>query len=667
MSDGARKCCCDCGLDCLFGTGVTSGCCHKSDTLVLWNNRPEWEFKQHYKLGDCETCYTRAYPGDDPVQSIYKYYDCFYRVVHYGVDGPITQVTLPESDGTFQGEACGNPVCDTSVEFPDVCCGTQFTPFPNTCLCSGRWFGTGKGGLSNWRYREMTKDPATKWFIETTCHKDGAALSGSIGALYDEALFTVYKERWWKIANNDGVGASGCTANAHIVVPGGTCNNIQTDDLVPKYFIFACSGIPIYQFEVDEALGLSYITQDQYDDIMDAVSFQTQPPQPALKAMARGGYFTGKDWRAEQEAAYRQLESRFPNSGYTGCSMGCTGDNYLAPFRKRATEAIVGTNNTPLLHIDDVVDGLSGFQPPCMLDYPGNSSNQSDYDYWRTRQWVYFSGIPGGWIWAGWDALAQSMGAAETEEEAILMGYSRGDGVNDPVDLITSPMLAFRGEPQCTATCTACPDMPACPGTTFCDSCTSSCTSCGAVPVANCDPPAICNRFSIHPECQGVHFVFSKYQYNNYLDDGCLAGGTYECLFQVHSYLTEGERTYDFDLQSCPNKCVQQEDPLPAFNGWDPIERGHELPDFLCGLLLDPNSGYTLSDFCCGAYCTEYNYVTYYEDEVELEYPCPYPGDFHGCTLPCETPPHGITARGGNQYQIDCIGYVIQGGSGGTC
>jgi hypothetical protein len=678
--------CCSCSLNCYFETGITSGCClSQCDTLLLWNKRPGWSVNQHYNYTSfgfppvtTEVCYTKTYDGEDPVQSIYKFYDCFYRVQYFGAGGPVNAIDLPTSDGTFQGEACGNYVCDPTVPNPDVCCDTQMLPTPFDCLC-GHWFGPGNGGISNWRKRELLKNPATKWFVETACHKDGNDLRttgglGAIGSLYNEALFIVYKERWWRIANQgdvDNPNFEGCTAD-HIVVPGGTCGT-QTDDLVPKWWIFACSGIPIYEFEVFDAYYNDWITSGQYNDILDAVNLGTQPPQSALKAMARGGYFEGKDWRPEQNKAYEELNARFPGAGYAGCSMGCTGSDVLGLFRKRAYIEVDQTIvSEPFLRPQDTITELQPFQahytsPDCWINYPGSTANLDDFQYWGQRQWVYFSGVPGGWIWVDWTALAQCGGNCATEEEAILEGYGRGAGVGDPVNLIEAPMLAFRGEPQCGITCNNC--SPICGGNT-CDYCGGGCSQEG--PLASCDPPAVCSRFSIHPECEGVHFVFSKYVNENDLtlvDGVCEASNRYKCMFQVHSYLTSAKTYFDYRTDICPQKCMGATYEK-VFNSWEPITRGHELPSFMCGLILDPAAGYTIDDFCCGAYCTEYNYVDYQGTPGDPgdDYPCPYPGAFKGCTLSCATPPHGLTQFGGTTAQVACIGYLPPSGiSGGTC
>ena len=673
--------CCNCSLNCYFDTGITSGCClSQCDTLVLWNERPAWTINQHYNYTTfgfppvtTEVCYTKSYSGADPVQSIYKYYDCFYKVQYFGAGGPINAIDMPTGDGTFQGEGCGNYVCDPTVPNPDVCCDTQMLPVPFDCLCNS-WYGPGIGGISNWRKRELLKNSQTRWFVETTCHKDGQDLyTGEVSSLYDQARFIVFKEKWWRIANKsdvDNPNFEGCTSD-HIVVPGGTCGT-QTDDLVPKWWIFACSGIPIYQFEIDEALYLLWIDQNQYDDIMDAINLGEQPPQSALIAMSRGGYFEGKDWRPEQNKAYEYLNNYFPGAGYAGCSMGCTGDDVLGLFRKRLYYAGTERRVEPYLKPQDTITELQPFQghftsPDCWINYPGSTFNLVDFDEWGTRQYVYFSGVPGGWIWASWDALAQCGANCATEEEAILEGFGRGAGVGDPVNLIEAPMLAFRGEPQCGITCNNCATI--CGGNS-CDYCGGGCSNEG--PLASCDPPAVCSRFSIHPECEGVHFIFSKYYHENDLevvDEVCEANNRYKCLFQTHSYLTSAKEYFEYRTNGCPFKCygVTYDQ---VFNEWNPVYRGHKLPSFLCGLILDPTAGYTIDDFCCGAYCEEYNYVDYNNTpgDVGDDFPCPYDGTPKGCTHFCPTIPHGRTLYGGTTGQVECIGYLPPiGPTGATC
>lgn len=665
MSNPAFGCCCsspNCVKDCIFNTEIESGCCHKTDTLVLWNKRPTFTVNQHYLVGglfggtDCEVCFTKVCPDMQPVQSIYKFHDCYWRVDYPSPAGAISLITMPNGDGVFCGEGCANPDCFPAYSngcstCGDVCCGTQIPSFPNNCLYN-TWFGAGIGGLSNWRRDTLWNDDATKWFIEQVGHKNNQPLGGtnSVGSLYNQMVFIVYHEKWWKIAED-------CSPSTRIYVPGcqqgvgdppsSNCGGIPfvESDLVPKWWIFACSGIPIYQFEIDEALELGVIDSGDYTSLMASIAIKAQPDQAIMKKLAAGGYTVAKDWRAEQRTAYVELHKKFPNAGYNNCIEPCENMHTLGPFRKRLTEETVGTSNVPLLHSDDVIPELDALQADCFLDYDGDQNSQEDYDFWRERQWVYFRGVPGGWTWAGWN---NSCDPQKTEIENILDGCGRGVGIGGP-ELIEEPMLAFRGEPRGQCPCYTCPPQCTNQGFVYCNNCTTDCEStCGIAPIAACNPPSVCRRFIIAPECEGVRFVASAYQWQNDVDQNCTNVGEYKCLWSVESFLTTAQRSVDSWDANCPYTCNGQFPPLGAFNNWDAIANGTLGEENMCSDLIDPNSNiYRVEDLCCGAYCIDYDYNNC------SGYPCAVQGPNLPCPATDECPPHG------SGQQIGCIGHSI--------
>lgn len=680
------KCCCspggECPTDCIFGNTIDEGCCHKADVLLFWSERPGHTITQHYRVGSlfpgqpgCETCYTVTCPQMGPVQSIYKYNQCRFRFVYPGPGGAVTLTQLPFSGDPLAigWEACANPVCEPSY-CPDDCCGTQLQP-PGGCKCK-TWYGAGQGGLNQWRYDTMMDEPANLWFPEMECHKDGDPLNAAIpvGRLGSDFIALVYLERWWKIAED-------CPPNARIYVPGctqstegGNCGGIPfvTSDLVPKWWIYACAGIPLYQFELDEALELGVIDGSEYDAIMAKVALKQQPPQPPLMKMARAGYLVARDWRPDQRQAFLDLDAMFPGAGYAPCDQPVAQMAELGPFRKRYTAQFADQVARPLLHKADVVTELDPYQATCMIDYPGSWSNFKDYDYWRQRQWVYFRGVPGGWTWVNWNAAA---GTGLTEEEAIAEGYGRGTGVGDPNTLLSAPLLSMRGEPRGPCACTDCgPVEPACPNTTYCSMCSGgvidpgACSACGG-PIAACDPPIKCLKFSITPECEGVRFQFSSYVFENDLNydpetNTCVMTGEYRCHYQVNSYLVEAKRSVDSWSDSIPFTCRTESPPLPVFNAWKPVGRAHLGQEDICAdIVAAPVPVYTVQDLCCGGYCNASTDVFYDWPSSPAgcptvgpgnpnQFPCPSPGPVKVCTPSYACPPHSTPA------QIACIGFT---------
>jgi len=108
MSAVHRGCCCEpgsgCYRDCVFGAEIASGCCHKTDPLILWCERPAFTYTENYQfrvgsppLGPPthEKCCTYSYAEQEPVQAIYHYHDCYYRAIAVTALEPITNlVTL---------------------------------------------------------------------------------------------------------------------------------------------------------------------------------------------------------------------------------------------------------------------------------------------------------------------------------------------------------------------------------------------------------------------------------------------------------------------------------------------------------------------------------------------------------------------------------------------
>ena len=626
--------CCGCGGcewgDCISNTEIESGCCHACDTLVLWCKRPAVGITQHYTLGipvHCETCYTESFAEMEPVQAIYKYYKNYYRCVFPGVGGIIS---LAED---YPQEPCPDPTC-----YPGYtdCCATAFPS--SDCQCN--FFIAGLGGLSSWRREQLWANDANKWFVESICYKGGAALGGSssLPRLSDQLLCIVYFERWWKIAEDCGA--------AKIVVPDcpdGNCGGVpyQTDDLVPKWWIYACSGIPLYDFEIDDAVRFSVITSGEASELRADIAIKKQPSQVILAKMAVAGYLRAADWRQEQRQAYIDLNARFSGAGYSSCIQNVADMHTLGPFRKRLTNPTVGTSTTAILKKGEVISEAAALQADCFINYAGSGSSQTDYDYWSERQWVYFRGVPGGWTWVGWHAQTDSVcaGAGFTEDEAILNGCGRND---------QTCIAAFQGNPRPNPTCSPCGTINS--ALTPCNHCTGGCDSCGVSLASSCADgnlpvPTKCKNFMVSASCEGIRFVYAEYRIrNSYVPDG--AGGfelqtKYVCYNTVASYLTEVKRSVNSWADSIPFMCRAESPPLHANGSYPVIEGGHVGIFGICNPLSQGDfSKYTNADLCCGGIC-------YTEPCWKID------GLRNNCGADTECPPFDT------KPQIGCIGQPI--------
>jgi hypothetical protein len=660
MSGAAACCCGGCAVtDCLSGDTTDTGCCRGCDDLLLWCERPSYGFTQQavstgFGPGapKCQWNYTVTSAGLAPVQAIYRYYGTRWRCA-IPPTTPESLYPIPQrcpEDYTRYG--LGVPLC-----YPDsyyLCNGSTShcnDPSPPICLCSSLW-------LTPYRKAVLSADPATKWLVEMTCFKNGQALSGTVGSLYGEFLCLVHREHWWRIPSGE------CAAGDYLHVPGcvggtctGGCGNTtwQTDDLVPKWWIFACSGAPLFRFDLDDAIARGYITAGDKTTVLNAIALGNQPPQGILNAMAQGGYFDTRDWRADQRQAFIELNARFPGAGYAACIDDCADMELLGPIRRRLTAPYQSPPTAvPWLNRDDAEASQQTLNvgAACFIDYPG-ADNPTDYGYWAARQWVYFRAAPGGWVWAGWNATGNPACSAMSEEEAILHGCGRAD---------PTCIEALKGNPRPAPCCVD--NAPICDTETWtpCSSCGNPPPSCpcGAVPLVGCGPFSAtpvgtqCENLVISPDCLGVRFVWAQYVNENILAAGegtCVQTYRYRCLYTAKSYLVEARRSADSWSDACPYQCRRENPPLGTFNAWPPITQGHYGIAPICDSIILNDAIYSSADLCCSGYCWDYTYVPPLPDP--LAYPCFDPvGATNDCPATSECPPHSTAG------QISCIGFT---------
>lgn len=709
------RCCCGpssgtCQKDCIWQSEIESGCCHKADTLLFWASRPGYSNKTNVGCTSGfgpgiryqEFCCTRFTEELPPVQAIYQFFDCYYRCQKvtdlqpldtFGVSEMCpTDFCISENPGTCgQYDNCAFGTCCN-----DNTPGNLYTS--NTLACCA---SCNDLGMSQWRKERMAcpNNEQWNWMVEAICHKSGNALGSSVdcdtitsGASSwsncdrlaaissispNQILCVVHFERWWQIAN--------CPAGTRVYVPGctqvpggGDCGGIafSTNQLVPKWWIFACSGIPLYAGDLIDAVRFGVITADERDDFLTKLfGTNTHPDQITLKKLADAGYIRSDDWRDEQRQAYIELDAMFPGAGYAACIQNVADMHTLGPFRKRMTYKTVGTSNQPLLRKADVTTSpdLASLQADCFINFPGGT--QAQYDYWCQRQWVYFRGRPGGWTWVDWDANA----VPGDEITSILLGDQRGS--QDCIE-------AFKGNPRKPTTNVACsccnstnPEITIPVDCRGCDE--YDCTGPGGgTPIPDCGPPDQCEVMAFKPFCEGLQIQWSVYKGETDLrtPDGtnCNPGGVYfqcglclkiRCLYQSYSYLVGAQRSVNSWDDSVPFTCRTEDPPLPPFTSWGNWNKSHPSPESaICSLAIDPSqdvyswcwgcgcqldgappcasSEYT-SRMCCGGMC---------QDFLCDCNPCtvdPYSGpQASACPNSQACPPHDTAG------QISCIGYT---------
>lgn len=712
----AQSCCCGpvCEKDCIWGTEIESGCCHKSDTLLLWCERNGFSYRY---TGGCttidpvkgtttkhQTCCDVVQVAEEPIQAIYHYHSCWWRCIKIGFTG------IGGLDGL--AEMCPPEVCRYDENGnPTACngyydCAASCGPIFPTCCNDPDWVNNcvdccascNDEGMSEWRRIRQGTTDQWKWINESVCHKQGQDLGSGdccetisfsggsftncqrLGGLNraNQMLAVVHFERWWRIADcADGVRiyVPGCDQIGGDVDCGG--NTYQTDDLVPKWWIFACSGIPLYAGDLIDAVRFGVITGTEATQFLeDLFGACSHPSQDVLYKLANAGYIRANDWRDEQRTAYQELDARFPGAGYSACIQNVDQMHTLGPFRKRMTCSDVGVTNQPFLRKADVVSSypdLTPLQADCFINYPGpttGSTAQSDYDYWCERQWVYFRGRPGGWTWAGWAA-----NVCEGDEElSILLGDGRGD---------TSCIQALQGggrSPAVYTACACCEPDPADVGPLPYDE--FVCHGCGsppcAIPYPSCAPPNTCELFSAKPFCEGMWFKFFNYKadmFNVYPDGstcnfGPECGLCYKirCILESDSYLVEARRSVDSWDTSIPFTCRNESPALPVFDTWGVWAQTHVAPiPPICNLFDNP--GQDTTSWCWGCGCQEDGAPpcseTEYSDRACCGAKCPdYECDCDPtsvnpwkpinteCTTSANCPPHST------QDQIGCIGFT---------
>lgn len=646
---GAAACCCSCPIpQCLSSDTIESICCHACDELLLWCERPGWSLTTQAVGGTpgnlCQWNFTKSVSALPPVQAVYKYHGEYWRCVIPPTTPeslyPIPPRCPPDWD---QGAGCYDPslyLCNGSMSHCN-------DPSPPVCLCNSTW-------LTPWRKHVLESDPATKWLVEMTCFKGGAALGGGYGSLYSEFLCVLHREKWWRLP------VETCDPEGYLRVPNCTtseCTNAcgtqpyVRSQLVPKWWIYACSGVPLFRFDLDTLVATGFMTSAERTAFLTAIALKQQPDQSVLRRIASNRYFQTKDWRTDQQAAFARLDARFPGAGYAACIADPATMPTLGPVVKILWAPYTNPPSVvPLLNRDDATASQLTLNvgAACFIDYPGPANDQAAYYDWAVEQLVYFRAVPGGWQWAGWAAASETACLGMTEEQAILHGCGRGD---------PGCIEALKGNPHPPPCCVN--NTPICDTEVYtpCNGCLppESCP-CGAVPVVGCGPfsptpvATQCENLVISPICEGIRFAYAQYFAETHLtagESGCTQSTRYVCGYVAKSYLVEGRRRAKEWAESPLYVCKLADPALPTFHAWPPITEGHYGIAPICDSIIAADGNYSSSDLCCSGFCWDYRYV---EGQPT---PCVEPvGAKNDCPSTTDCPPHS-TAQ-----QIACIGYT---------
>ena len=221
-------------------------------------------------------------------------------------------------------------ICSTDLEFTGCQCMGE-GPLKDTDRYSKR--------LSKFRKRIMEQDNYYKWLADVMCYDKGNVVANpwyiydpdtgeaeaqfTNGTLYNHLIGVVHCEHWWEIAR--------CPENPDHGQPGplqtqvyDTSGNLigltaaNTSCIAPRFWIYACSGVPFFDFELNDALARGIIGQDEYNEILRSFSDNRTPRKDLMNKLSGGGYFDTGDWRQEALAEIRDLKTRKYTASFYG-------------------------------------------------------------------------------------------------------------------------------------------------------------------------------------------------------------------------------------------------------------------------------------------------------------------------------------------------------------
>jgi hypothetical protein len=489
------KCnCCKCGSvtckGCMQGAvmGPGAGCCpSKDESLIFEYERPG----QVFTTSCCsdppsppgfQCCSTEKVAAPN-VRYSYHYLGKFWRIEYNATGNPYRNGEVygwPQNDLPRLCSYCdplsnnenGNcdcmdfdglnpgPIDDYQPGGPcTISSGGCIAPFAN-CFCMGAGVRRNQDRynqrLSKYRRKMMERNPYWRWLLDIMCHdkgniiknpwiattrgeppfsQPGIVIKEDNGTLYNHLIGVIHCEHWWE--------RDICADNPNINFEEEGTEGVNSSCLVPRFWIQACSGVPLFDFEFIDAVEAGYLTaEDLQINVWPFVALKRTPPQDILNQMAEGGYFNTGDWRSEALKEIEVLKGlSYTKNFYDNLEIPvCSDFKYLGPVRKRFYRDNVFQGPTP----EEPADPRWALGIPALLDpklarpnvvnrlpdpveaeslqlpdeylrdpwaelgkkYPvwpgpfGSSGAKQEYEEfvtWKNSQWVYMHARPGGW------------------------------------------------------------------------------------------------------------------------------------------------------------------------------------------------------------------------------------------------------------------------------
>ncbi len=647
----SRVCCCgsETCKTCISGASIEydGGCCHApGQRLCLWIDRPGRTETDHAccpvqgdPVYDCfEYCCKTVIESAPPIRALYDYLGNGpkFRVVRFRNEVGVDRLPIQCS------------ICDTADDAGD-CCGTGFPPYAN-CVCDPD--NQGKN-ISPYQKRTM-EDLSAYWLaLDILCYDDGATIRWDVsgdpfdayepndtcdlsrfvqGTLWGHTLAVIHKEHWYRFAD------CGEDPNPYpeLTEPNGNGTSFQC--IGPRHFIYACSGTPLFTFDLDEAVENGKITsQDRCDLLQQLAADWTGevPSQTILAKLCAAGYFDTRDWRETVRQEWLKLKERFPDT-YTGNVPACADMDLLGPVRRRLfrSQPVAGSGGTqtewvrltrsaartpPSPYPDIQIPAAWDLDPWAGGPYPAEGDEDyEDFLFWAERQYVYFHARPGGWDWSCWDAI--TTGGQTGEEDNWIPHIARRDS-----DICGGDCINVSGFPRDYTVSDCLGDAGHAEGDgAFCDDCTNTDSrSCGtddtSCPQIGCAPQDYClsvpenggrntpcEDVLIAANCDGIHFRFTRIKF---IDTGegsdCdLVGwrNAPKCEVLNHAYLFTLDRSKgDYD-SACPWRCRDLAVPEAVADAVPNISDSLLGYRGVCAAI---QAGCPEAQECCGTFCLE--------------------------------------------------------------
>ena len=594
----SSRCCCipgsaECG-DCISTHVITdeSGCCHSSsEALVFRILRPEWSVAVHAFgnnpivdppecPGGCEVSATTTWAAADAIQAYYPYERSWFKLDRDAIDTD----RPPRS-------ACGEPCVD--------CCPLTFPPYVG-CVCDEAAL------LSPYQKGVMEVTPQFMWLLDSICydgtdcfpyrHTSSCDEIPVATTLFGQLIGVVHFEHHWKLSECSGA------VTPPLAAPNDPETPVSFQCIGPKRWVYACSGVPIYEFDLLDAVTAGVITEEMFCQFMEASG---TPHQSILQALWDAGYLKAKDWRPEIVAGLTALKAAFPDA-YSGCTVpACADLDPVGPVRKMYW---------PCLDAANVATHTEGLQPslgdcgsvdPFSGVYPESSSdpNWEMYRLWLwTTKAVYFHARPGGWSW-----ICADPGVPDKQLPDVPHRYSVSCDDNNCLDVSGYPQDwscapgAYDGVHPDTGLVTC----PVGCGTEGDDYTNEYGCIFADIDCTEASDGSRCENVMLGASCDGIHFAYSTARVEGTTISDCYpVGRRYFKHRENHAYLFGLNRTCGDWATEC-HKCRRMETPTEVANLLPDVQAAALAIAGLCNQLATPECGQDGTDLPCGTYCLD--------------------------------------------------------------